>query len=119
MQDSKTFSGGVGGFNGNGRADLDGDGLSALLEYAMGTSDAIFNKLALPVNGAFTYTERKNMSDVSLQVQVSEDLVEWSSAGVVETIRVPDGESRDQVTVSLPHAGGSCYVRLIVVRPSL
>ncbi|YCM46940.1 CotH kinase family protein (plasmid) [Verrucomicrobiaceae bacterium 227] len=47
LQDSKTFSGGIGGFNGNGRVDLDGDGLNALLEYAMGTSDEIQNTLAV------------------------------------------------------------------------
>ena len=119
LRDSKTFSGGLGGFNGNGRTDLDGDGLSALLEYAMGTSDEIQNQLAVPVGGTFTYFERTNMSDVVLQVQVSEDLANWSSEGVVEAVRLPESEDRDLVTVSLPHVGGSCYVRLIVVRLSL
>ncbi len=117
LRDSKTFSGGVGGFNGNGRADLDGDGLSALLEYAMGTSDQVQDKLAVPAGGSFTYTERTNMNDVLLQVQISEDLVSWSNVGVVEAVRLPEIEERDLVTISLPHVGGSCYVRLIVVRP--
>jgi len=117
LQDSKTFSGGLGGFNGNGRADLDGDGLNALLEYAMGTSDEIPNTLAVPVGGVFSYTEDTVMIDVSLQVQVSKDLVNWSGEGVAEVGRLADNGTRDIVTVSLPHVGGACYVRLIVVRP--
>jgi len=117
LQDSKTFSGGIGGFNGNGRVDLDGDGFNALLEHAMGTSDEIRNTLAVPDGGVFTYTERTNLTDVLLQVQVSEDLANWSGAGVVEVGRLSDNATRALVTVSLPHAGGACYVRLIVVRP--
>ena len=117
LVDSKTFSGGSGGFNGNGRADRDGDGINALLEYAMGTSDEVRDVLNVPAGGVFRYSERRGMPDVLLQVEVSSDLETWSRSGVMEIERSSLDGARDLVSVLLPHTGAACFVRLIVVRP--
>lgn len=117
LQDSQTFSGLAGGFNGNGRVDEDGDGITALMEYAMGTSDEVRDEWAVPTQYHFTYREGLNTPELSLQAEISSDLQTWTRQGVNETSRVPMNATSELVTVSLPQADGPCFVRLVVVRP--
>lgn len=114
--DSKTFSGSSGGFDGNGRRDRDHDGIAALLEYALGTSDRIHNALSAPVGDLFSYTERSTMLDFSLVVETSRDLIAWTRDGVEEVGRTTENPLRDRVTVRLPSGGSALYLRLVVVR---
>jgi Lamin Tail Domain len=73
-------------FSGDPLADADGDGHSALLEYAFGTSDAVFNapELFLTPSGGVdppVYTPLPNADAVILSLESSSDLVNWT-AGV-------------------------------------
>ncbi len=74
----------TGGFTGNPAADDDGDGLPALLEYALGTSDtsvATAPPLALTHGAAvlFNYQARQDPGNVRLVLEVSSDLLTWTA----------------------------------------
>jgi len=116
LQDSKTFSGRNPGFNGNSSKDLDGDGLNAILEWALGTSDLEHNSLAGPPDEKFSYSARSNLNGFALIVEVSEDLKTWSREGIAEVARDPLGNGLDQVTVALPHGSRRCFIRLVLER---
>lgn len=116
LRDSKTYSGRNPGFNGNSREDLDGDGLSALLEWALASSDREFNGLSAPRFGEFTYTARSELNGFELHVETSADLVNWERNGAPETQRVAQEGGLDLVTVQLPHGNGPCFLRVVLER---
>ena len=116
LQTSHTFSGSDPGFDGNGRADEDEDGLSALLEFALGTSDESYTSLAAPVAGKFSYTVQANLNGFALVVEVSENLQEWSREGIVEADRISLSEGQERVTVDLPEGLTRGFVRLSLER---
>lgn len=116
IKDSHTFSGRNPGFNGDSREDRDGDGINALFEWAIGSSDLVYNGLAAPVNGVFTYQVRSDLNGFSLVVELSRDLVNWGEEGMTEISRVPLGGGIDEVAVDLPDVPGACFVRLRLVR---
>ena len=68
-------------------ADLDGDGMSALLEYAFGTSDAEAGvssvTFSVDASGNLVLSYPRNLAadDVSFVIETSEDLKTWSSSG--------------------------------------
>jgi hypothetical protein len=74
-------------FSGSVDADIDTDGLSALMEYAIGTSDTVFT----PASAAFTavlnpdssvtlnWTQVPNADDVILTAEASDDLSVWTT----------------------------------------
>jgi hypothetical protein len=104
-------------------ADMDGDGIMNLLEYAVGTNGVIQNaspqvvtmapvsgdtflRLAIPKNPAAT--------DVTFTVEASSDLLNWSSAGlVIETNTSNQLVVRDNVAVT---SGVKRFMRVRVTR---
>jgi hypothetical protein len=122
----------VDGFTGNPHADLDGDGLQALLEYATGRSDDSSDIGSMPfetaiqsleVNGEtaqyFTYTFVRNNTrqDVTMRVEMSRDLAVWSSSSEEVVLHTENiGNVHDQVVYrsskSISDASGAAYFRL-------
>ena len=100
--DQKTFSGSEPGFNGNASLDLDGDGLIAIVEWAIGTSDLIRNELPLPTSRTLDYQVRNSLNGFVFEVEFSDDLETWSAAEVIETNRTALSNQFDLVSVSLP-----------------
>jgi hypothetical protein len=116
IRDSKTYSGSNPGFNGDSREDQDRDGLNAILEWALGSSDLVPGGLNPPVPETFTYSVRSDLNGFSLVVEVSPDLANWVREGVVELDRVSQSATLDRVTVQLPHTETRCFVRLVLER---
>lgn len=117
LRDSHTYSGRNPGFNGDSREDKDGDGLSALLEWALGTSDENYNGLPAPDDKQLTFVIRSNLNGFLLVPEISRDLGDWTSADITEVARVPRGDSFDEVTLAWPPEFKRAYVRLRLVRP--
>lgn len=77
-------------FSGDLSADNDNDGLTALFEHALGTSDSVPNESGFVVNFdgsqiTFTFPRNALASDVSYTVEVSPDLQTWTADGVLES----------------------------------
>ena len=77
-------------FGGDPNADEDGDGLEALLEYALGSSDSEpgTSKLIFAFDGSkmvLTFPRNPLASDILYTVEVSADLVTWSADAVLES----------------------------------
>ncbi len=77
-------------------ADPDRDGANNLVEYALGTDPRRAGAASIEIaqnasDWIFTYTRPAAREDVVYLVEVSDDLAEWSSAGVVQE-RVASGE---------------------------
>jgi hypothetical protein len=107
-------------------ADPDQDGLSNLLDYALGLPPKGPTSVNRPygsiTNGYFTltYTRAKAVTDVSLVVEQSSDLLNWySGPGYLQQIGMVDEVTIQRITVQLttPIAGASAsYLRLRVAR---
>lgn len=106
-------------------ADPDGDGLSNLLEYALGLDPNISNTngptMALESDHlTLTYTRRKAPTDVSYVVLVCGDMPgAWSSAGITEEILADNGlfetvKAIDPATIT---GNTGRFIRLKVTRP--
>lgn len=67
-------------------SDSDNDGITTILEYALGLDPHVADVNSLPVgqtlNGTVALSYRKYRSDVTYTVEASTDLVTWSSVGV-------------------------------------
>ena len=96
-------------------SDGDGDGVPLIFEYALGTSPGTVDQNALPVgqmiNGAVALSYRKYRSDVTYTVEVSNDLVNWSSVGVNQ------GSGPFPIAWALIGSDPQKYLRLKVTAP--
>ncbi len=111
-------------FAGNPDSDAEGDGLNALLEYALGTSDAAFDPSPLvPVFGLgtlpeFEFTRAAAADDATLVAEVSDDLGTWHSGEdylvPVSEEKLPDGRLRVRMTTGpqFSSATGRAFIRL-------
>lgn len=115
LRDSHTYSGAVPGFNGDSREDRDGDGISAALEWALGTSDQEFGALPAPEDGVFSYMIRSNLNGFVVVPEVSRDLEVWSSEGLAIS-RELGLDGFDEVSVELSDAQLGRFVRLRLAR---
>lgn len=103
-------------FSGNPDEDLDGDGLSAFLEYAMGSTagDSGFSPESLIKTGTaffddgiegfrefLTVSYRRNLraDDVLFEIEISNDLVLWDVSEAVLVGAVANGDGTETVTV--------------------
>ncbi|MBX3731158.1 MAG: lamin tail domain-containing protein [Verrucomicrobiae bacterium] len=104
-------------------ADADGDGLSALTEHALGTSDrtpgdaaAALQPRVLPDGGfQLAISRRLSADDVALTVTDSTNLVVWTPARLVSSERAGPDVVRELWTPSQP-AGAPIFMRLQVMR---
>jgi len=88
-------------FTGDAEEDQDGDTIPGLLEYALGSSDLVFDRSVLPAEGAvgtdvvFSYTRNLAADDVVYHVETSNDLKSWirvaDTLGAVSRLNQGDG----------------------------
>ncbi len=88
-------------FTGNATDDIDKDGLTALMEYILGTSDTSAGTVNLnPVRGTepgglpfieITIGRRPNADDAAFVVESTPDLSAWSSNGWILVSSTPAG----------------------------
>ncbi len=102
-------------FTGNPTADADGDGLSALAEYALGSingdagssPESLVNLASDSFDGGttqqLTISHRRNISanDVLIVVEISDDLLSWDTVGVTLTSVIPNSDGTEQVNYRL------------------
>jgi hypothetical protein len=101
--------------------DPDGDGLKNLLEYALNLPPNAVSRVPATVQatgGNLEYLYERSTAafngGTTYQVEWSDDLTTWSSAGVVETL-LSDDDTYQQVKATLPAgSGGRRFVRLRV-----
>jgi len=90
-------------FSGMEAEDADGDGLSALVEYALGTSDqdpnsgpdAFSAELINPGEMVLSYTRNLLADDILFRSEYSEDLIHWSPASIYSTELLGGGIVRE------------------------
>ena len=106
-------------------ADPDGDGISNLMEYAMGLPPKTRNSNPLNpqiVNGYFTitYSRSKAAKDVAATLQTSSDLMNWQSGpAYFQQPNVVDQVTNQLVTVQTAApvtAGAKTFFRLVVTK---
>ena len=100
-------------FNGSPEEDLDGDQLNAFMEHAMGTNDKLTDPGDAPqvsfvsfddgmgtMREYLTITYQRNLAadDVVMEVQVSNDLEDWSALGTTFVTSIHQGNGKELVT---------------------
>jgi hypothetical protein len=95
--------------------DPDADGISNLMEYALGLTPATANASALPVaqplNGNLTFTYTRARADVTYAVETTTDLTSvWTTTGVIQGTPDPNGLTTASVPIDVPGR----YLRLRV-----
>ena len=106
-------------FTGTPTDDLDGDGLSAFLEHALGTSDGIANTSGIvttrEVNGdvTLTFASRANADDVVLSLETATALTTFTPATPTVVSAVQSGTTLTQTWRVVPPPGATqFFVRL-------
>ncbi len=99
-------------------ADLDGDGVVNILEYALGMNPQVRGKAGLPVFGAtsegLTLTYERARTDIDYVVESSTDLVHWSADGVEQ-----GGTDPGEVTAVAPFGSPSPVVLRLRVHEAI
>ncbi len=103
-------------------ADPDRDGLSNLVEYALGLLPKTANTTGLPVvsvvgpNWVYTFTKPDTVTDVTYTVEVSTNLTTWPT--VLTPVWQSNSAGKDTYTVTYPLASASnVYFRLKITQP--
>jgi hypothetical protein len=102
-------------FAGNPNADNDQDGISALMEYALGTSDAAPNaNPTISSSLQFSHTRNLASDDVTLQLEISPDLTTWTSVTSELTFinESPAGNGTSTITWQGAPTSGQLFIRL-------
>lgn len=96
-------------------ADPDGNGYTALAEYALGVDlNAPLPVMACDASGlTLTFPRRQNSEDVSVTVEHSTDLTAWTILRVPVTQRTVHGDGTEAITLLLPDST-SGFCRLAV-----
>ena len=105
-------------------ADADRDNLQTIAEYVLGSDPNAASALPIPVNTSgyltLTYARRKSATDVTITVEATHDLKNWTTLAPVEQIGVTDAGAFQMVTVRIatPMAqDAQGFLRLKVTRP--
>ena len=106
-------------FAGDPMGDNDGDGLSNLMNHALGGSGAALAPIFSMGNGVITFSHTRNLAadDVEFEIEFSTDLVSWTSAGAVPVSETAIGDENSLMTWEID-AGveGRGFVRLRVMQ---
>jgi hypothetical protein len=109
-------------FLGDPKADADQDGMAALLEYALGTSDAdaqsgpnsIQAEFATGTQAQLRFRRQAGTDDVQVQVESTVDLVDWSPARKTSALPNASGQL-DEVWTATDPGLGAFFLRLRVI----
>ncbi|MCB1094383.1 MAG: lamin tail domain-containing protein [Verrucomicrobiae bacterium] len=108
-------------FTGDPNADQDGDGIHALLEFALGTSDLVANGIDLGIEISagrvlLHYGRSSTASGLSITYEISTNLQAWNPAQAFSEKAEAAGDNRVAVTVDLgPATETPPYFRIRVI----
>ncbi|MFN7562243.1 MAG: PKD domain-containing protein [Prosthecobacter sp.] len=102
-------------------ADGDTDSTQNLLEYATAMNPAVNDQVPMSATKAantleFIYTKNKAATDISYIVEWTDDLANWSTAGVTSSVLL-EGATTQQIKALVPAGVTKRFVRLKVTRP--
>lgn len=97
--------------------DSDGDGLSLLMEYYLGTDPAASSQELSTIevaagDASLSITRATDLSDVSTKLLYSDNLVDWSDAVVTGVVSIDQGGGFTEDTYSLGPVAGKAFYRL-------
>jgi hypothetical protein len=99
-------------FTGDPDEDLDLDGLSALVEYALGTTDDTFDPSPLAfINGAISFSRKLAADDIRIIVETSTDLITWKANNTTLTEQVHNNNGTLTEHRTIP-SGPRLFIRI-------
>ena len=126
---SNSAQGLTAGINDSAMSDPDRDGMTNLMEFALGSMPMISSPAMLPQlvksGGSWIYQYSRNDASVTPAtnqvVEYGSDLMGWTAVTVPLTtagiFTITDGSPSDTVKVAIPAGGNSMFIRLKVVQP--
>ena len=115
-------------FTGDPATDLDHDGLNALLEYALGTSDtnnaqgltawSLVPDAIVPGTWLFAHQRAHAADDIMVTVEQSNDMQTWTTVGVTAISLAQSGAiENDTYRITAPPGATRTFVHVRVVKP--